>query len=46
MRHRPWEGALAFPVGGEIRRPGRPDEIAGLVAFLVSNRVASIHGSE
>jgi len=32
--------------GLPIGRPGRSDEIAELVAFLVSNRAASIHGSE
>ena len=32
--------------GLPIGRPGRADEIAELVAFLVSNRAASIHGSE
>jgi NAD(P)-dependent dehydrogenase (short-subunit alcohol dehydrogenase family) len=31
-----------IPVG----RPGRPEEVVELVAFLVSNRAASIHGSE
>jgi NAD(P)-dependent dehydrogenase (short-subunit alcohol dehydrogenase family) len=31
-----------IPVG----RPGRPEEVVELVTFLVSNRAASIHGSE
>ena len=34
-------------IGGiPIGRPGRPTEIAELVAFLASDRVASIHGAD
>jgi NAD(P)-dependent dehydrogenase (short-subunit alcohol dehydrogenase family) len=32
--------------GISIGRPGRPEEVAELIAFLVSNRAESIHGSE
>jgi NAD(P)-dependent dehydrogenase (short-subunit alcohol dehydrogenase family) len=32
--------------GIPIGRPGWPEEVAELVAFLAFNRAASIHGSE
>src|SRR6202790_5277389 len=38
---------IAESLGGvPIGRPARPEEVAELVAFLVSERAASIHGSE
>ena len=32
--------------GVPIGRPNRPEEVAELIAFLVSDRAATIHGAE
>jgi NAD(P)-dependent dehydrogenase (short-subunit alcohol dehydrogenase family) len=40
------QGLMDSLGGIPIGRPGQPEEVAELVAFLASNRAASIHGTE
>src|SRR4030095_16365903 len=40
------EGLMKSLGGIPIGRPSRPEEVAELIAFLASDRAASIHGTE
>ena len=40
------QGLIDSLGGIPIGRPNRPEEVAELIAFLVSDRAASIHGTE
>ena len=45
-RERALQGLMDSLAGIPIGRPGRPGDVAELVAFLASDRARSIHGSE
>ena len=40
------QGLMDSLGGIPIRRPAKPEEVANLIAFLVSDRAESIHGTE